>query len=153
MARQHVFSVETRLWHPSDGWKLFPVGETDPGSAWSEKEGGEPVGKASTEQALKDLIAAQDQIEAKDRLLVSKDHDLAQLAKAKAEAEAKVADLEQRAIAAEASGAEAQTVAAAVTKERDEARAESARLREKLTTTETAPPPERRKPGPRPKTA
>lgn len=122
MPRPQVFSIDTKLWHPSEGWRLFPAGETDPGGSWHEKEGGNPVGNSAAEGALKDLIEANDRIEQMGQQLASKDHDLAQMAAAKEAAEAKVAGLEQRAIAAEAAKADAEAAAAEYMRERDAAR-------------------------------
>lgn len=123
MARPNVFSEPTKLWHAAEGWREFPAGETDPGGAWHDKEGGSAPGGATVTQAMKDLIAAQDQIDAKDALLAAKDHDLAQSAKRAEEAEAKVKGLNQRALDAEAATQAADERARASAEARDAASA------------------------------
>lgn len=133
MGRPFVFPVDTTLYHPSEGARVFPAGETDPGSAWTETRGGEPVDKGTIKQATKDLIAAQDQIDALGEQLNRKDHDLAVIGKERDEANGKVADLEQRAIAAEAGQVEADERAAEYMRERDAARADFQRVSDQVT--------------------
>lgn len=124
MARAYVFQVDTTLYHPAEGARVFPAGETDPGPTWTDMRGGEPADKSTTRQAMLDLIAAQDQIDGLGAQLTAKDHDLAVMAGERSAALAKVADLEQRALAAEKTAAEAEASAAAYMRERDAARAE-----------------------------
>lgn len=119
MPRPAVFMTPTTLYHPTEGKKVFPAGETDPGPSWWDSPTGPPVGGATTAQALNDLIAAQDQLEAAERRAQSHAHDMAQLEAAKSAAEARVADLEQARIAAEQA--------------RDELAAECAGFRGRLT--------------------
>lgn len=121
MARPNVFSTETKLWHAAEGWRKFPAGETDPGGAWSEQEGGNPVGNNATAGALKDLIEANDRLDAAAEREAKKDHDLATMAAERDAANGKVADLNQRAIAAEKSQAEAEANAASYAQERSRA--------------------------------
>jgi uncharacterized phage infection (PIP) family protein YhgE len=125
MGRPHVFQTDTTLYHAVEGSRVFPAGETDPGGAWSERIGGEAVGAATTTSALKDLIAAQDQIEALESRLANNAHDLAAGAKALEDARALFSGLEQRAISAEKALAESQAQAAKYMAERDQARAET----------------------------
>lgn len=122
MPRPHTFTVETVLYHPTEGKRVFPVGETDPGAMWSEKPGGEPVGAKASLQALHDLIEAQERIEALEAQLVRNGADLDNLAKGKADALAQVHELEQRAIAAEKARADAEDLAGQYMRERDAAR-------------------------------
>jgi len=136
MARQSIFSTPTRLWHPTQGWFTFGIGEQDPGASWFEKEGGEPAGAATTSQALKDLIAAQDQIDQRDKALAAKDHDLAQASKAREEAEGKVEGLEQALKAAETERDDAMSAAEDLTKERDAGIQALEALRATITTLE-----------------
>lgn len=131
--RQQVFSVETKLWHPSEGWRVFPAGETDPGNAWSETEGGHPVGAASAAGALKDLIEANDQLDQMRQMMAAKDHDLAVMAKERDAANAKVSDLEQAGIDAVKARAAAEDAARGYMAERDTARAEMATANAKIT--------------------
>lgn len=132
MARQTVFTVDTILYNASEGARLFPAGETDPGGAWSDNPGGEPADKATTKQAMVDLIAAQDQIDGLGGQIARKDHDLAVIAKERDEANDKLADLEQRALAAEAAVATAEAAAADYMRERDSARDEAIRAQDGL---------------------
>ena len=131
MARSYVFPVATKLYHPSEGERLFPAGETDPGGMWTERPGGETVGAATTTQALKDLIAAQELNEQLEARLVAAARDMAEAAQAKSDALAKVAGLEQRAVAAEKAKADAEDLAVQYMRERDDARAELAKLKAK----------------------
>lgn len=129
MANPNVLNEDTILYCPAEPQgRKFPKGETWPGDAWSFKPGGETVGANTTTEALKDLIAAQEQIEALQGLLDNANFSLANAAKAKEDAEAKVAGLEQAVRDAEAAKGEAESVAAGLTAERDRARAELARI-------------------------
>lgn len=129
MARPNVFSTDTKLWHPAEGWRTFPAGETNPGATWHEKEGGDSVGSNAASGALKDLIEANDRMDQMAQMMASKDHDLGVMGQQRDEAVGKVHDLEQRAIAAEKAQAEAEERATAYMKERDQARAELARAK------------------------
>lgn len=128
MARPYVFQVETTLYHPSEGPRVFPAGETDPGPAWTDSRGGEPADKGTTKQAMKDLIAAQDQIDALGAQLSSQDHDLGTATKERDEANLKVAGLEQRATDAEKGQETEARRAADYMRERDDARADHQRV-------------------------
>lgn len=132
MTRAHVFAADTTLYHPGEGARVFPAGETDPGDAWSESPGGKPADKSTTRQAMLDLIAAQDQIDALGKQMVAKDHDLAVMASERDAANGKLGALEQRAIAAEAAAADAEARTADYMRERDAARQEAAALRGQL---------------------
>lgn len=133
MARPHVFTSDTTLYHPSEGARIFPAGETDPGDAWHDSPGGAPADKGTTKQAMKDLIAAQDQMDALGAQLVAKDHDLAVIGAQRDEAAGKVADLEQRAIAAEKAAADAIEGATELRRERDQARGDFQRVSDQFT--------------------
>lgn len=76
MARPYVFSEPTRLWSAMEGWRTFGVGETDPGGAWYETEGGQISGSGLIAGALKDLAEAHGQIELLGRQLESVRQDL-----------------------------------------------------------------------------
>lgn len=130
MPNPNVLTVDTVLYSSMepDG-RLFPAGEPWPGDAWSSRPGGDPVGKSSVTAILKDLIAAQDQIEALDARLASGAHDLALIGQQRDEANNRVADLEQRALAAETASADAEKATAGYMKERDAARAELAKAK------------------------
>lgn len=133
MARPYVFQTETTLYHPSEGARVFPAGETDPGPAWTDSRGGEPADKGTTKQAMRDLIAAQDQIDGLGAQLVSRDHDLAVMASTRDEASLKVAGLEQRAIDAEKGQETEAQRAAEYMRERDAARADHQRVGDQVT--------------------
>ncbi|WP_332763933.1 hypothetical protein [Phenylobacterium sp.] len=127
MARPQVFSTDTYLYNVATGEKrLFPQGETDPGNAWSEKKGGDTAGAGTTAQAMKDLIAAQDQIEALQANLATQDASMAQLSGERDDAVGRVAGLEQDAIAAAKERDEALRSASDYMAERDHARSEAA---------------------------
>jgi hypothetical protein len=132
MGRPFVFNAPTTLYHPVEGERTFPQGETDPGPAWTDRIGGAAVGAATTTQALKDLITAQEQIEDLEKRLMANGADLAKSAKTREEALAKVTGLEQVALEAigkhEAAEAQSQTYM----RERDQARVEVEALRAKL---------------------
>lgn len=95
MPRQAVFTVDTILYHPIEGAYAFPAGSPDPGNAWTDKPGGDAPGKESVAQAMKDLVAAQDHIEALQRQLASVEHDKANLAMERDAANAQAAVLRQ----------------------------------------------------------
>lgn len=124
MARPYVFSIDTTLYHPTEGARTFPQGETDPGPAWSDKPGGDRSEGNTMASAAKDLIAANDRADALGVRLEAQAHDLAVAAKARENAEAKVAGLEQRAIEAEKALDAAIEAARGYMQERDSARAE-----------------------------
>lgn len=139
MARQQVFTSNTKLWHAAEGWRVFPAGETDPGGSWSEKEGGAPVGESAAAGALKDLIAANDRLDQMSETLARKDHDLAKTAADCEEAKTALAAMEQRAIAAEKGQTEAEEFARGYMEERDSARAELEAAKAKPGKAATAP--------------
>lgn len=122
MARPHVFSTDTALYHPIEGKRVFPKGETDPGPMWTDRIGGEVVGMKTTTQALKDLIGAQEQIEHLEARLMAAGRDLDVSAKTREEALAKLAGVEQDLIAAKAAQADAEALATQYMRERDDAR-------------------------------
>lgn len=138
MPRPYVFSSDTTLYHPTEGERVFPAGETDPGAAWSDKPGGDPVGTNAAVGALKDLIEANDRLDQMGQMAAQKDHDLAVMAKERDEAAGKVAELEQRAIAAEKAQAEAEEATHGYMVERDQARSELKAAQDKLAASESA---------------
>lgn len=124
MPRPFIFATDTTLYHPAEGARVFPAGETDPGPMWTEKPGGEPAGSATVAQALKDLIKAQAQNEALQGNLATAQLALDESAKTREAALAKVADLEQQVVAAKGAQADAEALATQYMRERDEARQE-----------------------------
>lgn len=122
MPRPHVFSADTALYHPIEGKRVFPKGETDPGPMWTDRIGGEVVGMKTTTQALKDLIAAQEQIEHLETRLMASGRDLDETAKTREEALAKLAGVEQELIKSQAAQADAEALATQYMRERDDAR-------------------------------
>lgn len=131
MSRPFVLTRDTKLWHPQVGWQLFPQGSTDPGDAWSDREGGQMPGSETSLQAMRDLIAAQEQIEALQKLLDQQAAGAAAVAKERDEAVAVRLTLEQRAIVAETAQKVAEDAARQYMAERDQARAEVATLKAK----------------------
>lgn len=133
MTNPSTLAVETKLYCPAepDG-RVFPAGQPWPGDAWSADPGGAPVGGKSVTQAMKDLVAAQDQIDTLSGQLSSKDHDNAVLASQRDEAVGKVADLEQRAIAGEQGQAAADARVHDMMIERDQARSNFQRVSDQV---------------------
>jgi colicin import membrane protein len=132
MSRPNVFSVPTRLWNAAEpgGWRTFQQGETDPGEAWSDKEGGETPGAVSSVALAGDLAKCHIQIADLQERLAANGSDMAESAKAREDALAKVAGLEQEVISANTARDEAEKVAASLTAERDAANATAARQKE-----------------------
>lgn len=130
MARPQVFTIATTLYHPVEGARVFPVGETDPGAMWSDKPGGDRA-ETSMESMAKDLIAANDRADALGVRLEAQAHDMAQTAAEATAAKEALAAMEQRAIVAETAQAEAESAAKNYMDERDTARAELAALKAK----------------------
>lgn len=134
MARSNIFTADTTLFNTATGEKrMFPKGESDPGNAWSEREGGEAPGSATTTQALRDLIAAQDQIERLQATLSTQDASMAVLAGERDAAAGKVAGLEQAAVEAGVARDQALDDAKTYMTERDQAREAEASLRAAIT--------------------
>lgn len=131
MARAAHFSTPTKLYHPTQGERVFGVGEQDPGNAWSDKPGGD-TGSATTESALKDLIAAQEGSERMGRQVASAQHDAAQADRRAAEAVAALAESNQRAVDADKARVAAEEVAAQSTRERDMARGDVENLKGRI---------------------
>lgn len=125
MARQQVFTCDTTLYHPVEGERVFPTGETDPGPMWSENAGGDRS-ETSMGSMATDLIAANDRADDLGQRLAAQAHDMAQTAAEATEAKEALAAMEQRAIAAEKAQAEAEEFARSYMEERDAARAELA---------------------------
>lgn len=128
MARQPVFSIPTLLWHPSEGWRNFPPGETDPGPAWSETEGGHPVGGKTITQAIEDLTAANAQSDDLRQRLDTQAQAISFANQAKDEAVSKVEGLTQAAIQAQRERDEAVKIAEEATQSRDNANAQVSAL-------------------------
>lgn len=127
--RPNVFSTPTRLWHPSAGWFEWPIGETDPGDAWSEFEGGHRETSGTEAGVTADLTLANDRNEKLTRTNASLMHDVAQISKRANDALADVVVLKQAVVDAERERDEAMRIAAQVTRERDNARTELAQAR------------------------
>lgn len=127
MANPNTLPDEMRLYsHAEPEGRVFLKGEPWPGDAWSIKPGGETVGSGTTTQALKDLIAAQEQIENLQRQLDTALHSSAQADQGASAVSNRVAELEQQVIAANAARETAEAEARAAVAERDQARAELA---------------------------
>jgi len=132
MARQLIFSTDTTLYHATEGARTFPAGEQDPGGAWMDRPGGEQIGKASVAQAAKDLIEAENRVDALSTQLERNAHDIATLSAERDEAVAKVEGLEQDVLNARKDADEAATLAETLSAERDHAVTEATNLRAKL---------------------
>lgn len=138
MAKFGVLPHDMKLYSPSepDG-RVFPAGEQWPGDAWSDRPGGDDVGKGTAKAALKDLEEAQKQAEALRALIASGEHDRAQLAGELASAKTEIADLKQTAADAEAARAAAAQEAAEAVATRDQGTALEAQLRARIADLET----------------
>jgi hypothetical protein len=128
MARQQVFTIDTTLYHPVEGARVFPCGETDPGPMWSDKPGGDRS-ETSMGSMAADLIAANDRADVLGGQLAAQAHDMAVTAAEATTAKEALAAMEQRAIAAETAQAESEELAAGYMKDRDAAREELAALK------------------------
>ncbi len=127
MANPITLPSDMKLYSPAEPkGRVFLKGEQWPGDAWSDKPGGDDVGKGTVTQALKDLQAAEGQAQGLRDTIASQEHDLAQLAKERDDAVSALKDAEARAKDAEKAGGHADDTSAEITKERDTARAEAA---------------------------
>lgn len=133
MLHPTVLSTPTRLFHPAEPeGRVFQTGEPWPGDAWSAKPGGEPAGVNANAGLLKDLIEANDRLDAQGQALARNAFDLGVMATERDAANDRVAGLEQRAIAAEAAQTTAEDAAKGYMGERDQARADAADKSAKL---------------------
>lgn len=132
MPRQAIFSADTVLFHATEGKKLFPAGEQDPGPAWTDRRGGEPVGGATVASAAKDLLVAANTIETLESRLESQAADLDNMAQERDAATGALAAAEQRATDAEKARDEAVSAAEGLTQERDAATALNASLQAQI---------------------
>jgi predicted nucleic acid-binding Zn-ribbon protein len=144
MANPQNLTVETRLYSAAEPeGRIFPAGEPWPGDAWSQNPGGAVAGANTTAQAMKDLIAAQDQNEALARQLATKDYSLAEVSAQRDAAQLLVKGLEERALEAESKVAAAEQAARDYMIERDQAREQVRKLTADLSAAEdlmAAPP-------------
>lgn len=108
--------------------RTFYAGEQWPGDAWSSNRGGEPVGKGATKQALEDLVAAQDRLDAMAAQLSAVEADKARLSGERDAMALQVDGLTQRALQAEQGQELADGRARDYMLERDQARADFARV-------------------------
>jgi chromosome segregation ATPase len=132
MPRESVFTRETPLWHRAEGWRTFPPGESNPGPAWSEIEGGEVAeGKrdAATLKELADLAARAEKAEAR---VVSLVHDLSARAQETSDAKALVDGLQDRALGAERNAEQSEADKLRIASERDQAREVETGLRNEI---------------------
>lgn len=138
MARPYVFTTDTHLFNIATGERrLFPAGETDPGDAWSEKEGGEAPGANTVASSLKDLIAAQDQIEALQAAAAASAAALDHIGKERDDAVKANDDLLQAKLAAEGERDAAMQAAREANEARDEAIRAQDGLKARVTELET----------------
>lgn len=119
MANPSILPADTILYSPMEPQgRQFYAGEPWPGDIWSDRPGGSSkLGSETNVQALKDLIAAQEQIEARDQTIAAHAHDLAVMAKQRDTAVEKVESMKQALRDAEAAQKGAEDVAAEKTAE------------------------------------
>lgn len=125
MTRTGVFPRDTKLWHPTEGWKVFPQGEQDPGLAWSEKEGGDVPAEVDVSELKARTEKAED-------LLKRRQADIDRVAQERDDANTKIAGLERRAGEAEKALAEAQADKLRYAEDRDRAIQNEAAMRREL---------------------
>lgn len=129
MANPSVLTADTTLYSPAEPeGRLYPAGSEWPGDAWTAERGGEPVGRKTNSQALKDLADAQKTIDQLSAQLDTATHSLALRAGERDEAVNASAALEQRAIAAEEGRRTAEDAARGYMTERDQARGDAQRF-------------------------
>jgi chromosome segregation ATPase len=132
MAREAIFSRETRLWHPASGWQTFPAGESNPGPAWSEVEGGGAEGTKTQASTLEELAAVTKRAERAEEAAAAREHDLSRLAQERDDAVAGRAAITRRAEEAEKALGEAEADKARYAEERDAARGLETELRAEI---------------------
>lgn len=112
--------------------RTFCAGEQWPGDAWSSNRGGEPVGKGATKQALEDLVAAQDRLDAMAAQLSAVEADKARLSGERDAMALQVDGLTQRALEAEKGQELADARVHDMMVERDQARSDFQRVSDQL---------------------
>lgn len=132
MARSGVFSRDTSLWHPDEGWRVFPKGETDPGAAWSEHEGGGLQPGERDAATLREIAALAERAERAEATISRYQADKDRLAQERDDIAAEVANLSRRANEAEKALKEAQADKARYAAERDRAIQNEANMRREL---------------------
>ena len=132
MPREAVFTRETRLWHRDSGWQTFPAGESNPGPAWSELEGGAVLDGKRDAATMKELAELTARAEKAEHQLASATHDRAALSQKAEDANRKASGLEARAKAAEKALAETEADKLRIAAERDQAREVEAGLRNEV---------------------
>lgn len=130
MAKPNVLQADTKLYSPAEPkGRVFLTGEPWPGDAWSDRAGGDEVGKGTVTQALTDLKAANAQADGLRQTLESQQHDLAQIGRERDQALAALGAAQQAASDAATALATAENTASELTVERDAARSEAASQR------------------------
>lgn len=131
MARSGVFSRDTALWHPEEGWRTFPKGGSDPGGSWFEVEGGAPAGDRDA-ATLRELAAATERAERAEAIIVRYQADKDRLAQERDDIAKTVAAETRRADEAEKALREAQGHKDRFAAERDRAIQNEANVRREL---------------------
>lgn len=133
MPRPNVFPVDTTLYHPTEGKRVFPAGETDPGPLWRDRPGIDVISDATKAQALEDLMAAQEAMDELEARLLAAGRDLDEATGTREAALAKVHGLEQDLVAANKRADEAEALAREYMAERDQARSELTGIKAQIT--------------------
>ncbi|WP_300573572.1 hypothetical protein [Phenylobacterium sp.] len=121
MARPPVFTRPTKLWSRAEGWREWPIGESDPGGSWFAEEDGDEKALKPDQDVVKSLAEAVKREEALDRRVETLTASLAVAAGRAEKAEAQIAELTQRAEDAERAKKAAEDIAAGLSVERDRA--------------------------------
>lgn len=132
MARERIFSRETRLYHPLGGWTTFPPGESDPGPAWSETDSAAPEPGTRDAATLKEMADLTLRAEKAEATVASRGHDFARLEQAAADSLREAATQKTRADVAEKAAAEAEADKLRMAGERDHAREAEGALRNEI---------------------
>jgi chromosome segregation ATPase len=132
MAREMILSADRVLYSPAEPeGRLFRAGEQWPGDAWSDQKDAEPEDKAAKANAVKELLAAHQEIERLGAVITAGDHDRGKIADERDAALAQVKGLNQRALDAEKAQAEAEARHLETAAQRDQARIEAENERQR----------------------
>lgn len=121
MARPPVFTRPTKLWSRAEGWREWPVGESDPGGSWFAEENGDEKALEPDQDVVKSLAEALRREDALEVRINGLTASLAVAAGRAEKAEALIVDLTQRAEDAERTKQTAEGVAVELSAERDKA--------------------------------
>jgi chromosome segregation ATPase len=133
MAKFTILPSDMKLYSPAEpNGRVFLAGEPWPGDAWSDKAGGDDVGRGTVTQAVADLAASQKQSEDLRKIIEGVQHDLAQANGKLSAALAENKALEQAASDAEAKATQAMEEAREAVQAKDQATANLTGYRQRI---------------------